>query len=83
MSGKLRKLTARLAYAAGMITIVYPALAYATTTDGGGTALPWDAGLNTIQTDLQGPVAHTVITGAVIGTGLAWGLSEHVRHVGA
>ena len=71
----------RLKYAVGMITIVWPALAHAAVT-GGGT-LPWESTLNTLETSLQGPVAHTVTTAAVIGTGIMWGVSEHVRHVGA
>ena len=43
---------------------------------GGGT-LPWDATLTTLQTDLQGTVAHSITTAAVIGTGIMWGVSEH------
>ena len=65
---------ARASYALGMVTIVWPALAYAT---GGGGTLPWDATLTTLQTDLQGPVATSITTAAVIGTGLMWGVSEH------
>jgi type IV secretory pathway VirB2 component (pilin) len=38
---------------------------------------PWDAPLNTLQTDLQGPVAHAVTTAAIIGTGITWAVSEH------
>ncbi len=33
--------------------------------------------LTTLQTDLQGPVAHAITTAAVIGTGLMWSVSEH------
>src|SRR5216683_5598002 len=49
--------------------------AYAAIAAGG--ALPWDQPLNTLQTDLQGPVAHAVTTAAIIGTGLTWAFSEH------
>src|SRR5712691_4427592 len=37
----------------------------------------WDPTLATLQADMQGPVAHTITTAAVIGTGLMWGVSEH------
>ena len=36
-----------------------------------------DAPLTTRQTDLQGPVAHTITTAAIIGAGLTWAFSEH------
>jgi type IV secretory pathway VirB2 component (pilin) len=42
-----------------------------------GGALPWDTPLITLQTDLQGPVAHAITTAAIIGTGLTWSFSEH------
>jgi type IV secretory pathway VirB2 component (pilin) len=69
-----RKWTARLGYAIGIITIVWPAQAMAATAGG---VLPWDAPLMTLQTDLQGPVAHAITTAAIIGTGLTWSVSEH------
>jgi type IV secretory pathway VirB2 component (pilin) len=71
---RLKKWMARASYAIGMVTIVWPALAYATTA--GGT-LPWDPTLTTLSTDMQGPVATSVVTMSVIGTGLLWGTSEH------
>ena len=80
MRKRITKWMARASYAFGMVTIVWPAMAYAA---GGGGTLPWDTTLNTLQTDLQGPVATSITTAAVIGTGLMWGVSEHVRHVGA
>ena len=43
----------------------------------GGGVLPWDAPLTTLQTDLQGPVAHAITTAAIIGTGITWAVSEH------
>lgn len=75
MATKLKKWVARASYALGMVTIVWPAMAYAAAA-GGGT-LPWDQTLNTLQTDMQGPVAHSITTAAVIGTGIMWGVSEH------
>jgi type IV secretory pathway VirB2 component (pilin) len=69
------KWSARLGYAFGVLTIALPARALAGVT-GGGT-LPWDAPLNTLQTDPQGPVAHAVTTAAIIGTGIMWSVSEH------
>ena len=80
MKTSLMKWSMRLSYAFGILTIVWPAYAVAAV---GGGALPWDAPLTTLQNDLQGPVAHAVTTAAVIGTGLMWSVSEHVRHVGA
>lgn len=70
------------AYACGMATVVWPAMALAATGGAAGT-MPWDPTLTAIQTDMQGTVAHTIVTAAVIGAGLMWGVSEHVRHVGA
>ena len=55
---------ARLSYAIGMATIVWPAMAYAAV--GGGT-LPWDATLTTLQTDLQGALSRPV-AGTTRGT---------------
>ena len=52
-----------------------PARAFAAVAGGG--MLPWDQPLNTLQTDLQGPVAHAVTTAAIIGTGITWAVSEH------
>ncbi len=73
--GLLTKWGARISYAFGVLTIVLPARAFAAVAGGG--VLPWDTPLNTLQTDLQGPVAHTITTAAVIGAGLTWAFSEH------
>ena len=64
----------RLGYALGVLTIALPARAFAAVAGGG--VLPWDQPLNTLQTDLQGPVAHAVTTAAIIGTGITWAVSE-------
>jgi type IV secretory pathway VirB2 component (pilin) len=69
------KLAARVAYAFGVLTIALPARAFAAAAAGG--ALPWDQPLTTLQTDLQGPVAHSITTAAIIGAGLTWAFSEH------
>ena len=66
-----RKSAARLGYAFGVLTIALPARVMAAVA--GGT---WDAPLNTLQTDLQGPVAHAITTTAIIGTGLMWSVSK-------
>jgi type IV secretory pathway VirB2 component (pilin) len=71
----LVKWAPRLSYGVSILTIALPARAFATVT-GGGT-LPWDPTLNTLQNDLQGTVAHTVTTAAIIGTGISWAVSEH------
>ena len=63
-----------IAYAYGLVTIAWPAQVLATTGIG---VLPWDQPLNTIQTDLQGTVAHAATTIAVIAAGLTWTFSEH------
>ncbi len=74
IKGKVLKWTARLSYALGIVTIVWPAQAFAATAGG---VLPWDMPLMTLQTDLQGPVAHAVTTAAIIGTGILWSVTEH------
>ena len=70
-----QKWTVRLSYLFSVVTILWPAQVFAAVAAGG--ALPWDTPLTTLQTDLQGPVAHAVTTAAVIGTGLMWSVSEH------
>jgi type IV secretory pathway VirB2 component (pilin) len=70
----LGKWAARLGYGVGLLTIAWPARVLAATA--GGT-LPWDSTLTTLQTDLQGPVAHAITTAAIIGTGITWAVSEH------
>src|SRR5260370_34844376 len=71
---QLNKWLVRTSYGLGMATVVWPAMAFAAV--GGGT-MPWDPTLATLQADMQGPVAHTITTAAVIGTGVVWGVSEH------
>src|SRR6266851_1568207 len=70
----LGRWTARLGYAFGVLTIALPARAFAATAGG---VLPWDQPLNTLQNDLQGTVAHAIVTAAIIGTGITWSVSEH------
>jgi len=65
---------ARAGYAFGTVTVVWPAMAYATAST---AVLPWDATLTTLQNDIGGPVAKSIVTAAVVGTGLLWGVSEH------
>ena len=72
---RLNKLGAWMVYLCGVLTIALPARAFAAVAGGG--VLPWDQPLNTLQTDLQGPVAHAVTTAAIIGTGIMWSVSEH------
>jgi type IV secretory pathway VirB2 component (pilin) len=69
------KVMARITYAFSIVTIILPARAFAAAAAGG--ALPWDQPLTTLQTDLQGPVAHSITTAAIIGAGLTWAFSEH------
>ena len=57
------------------LTVLAPIKVYAAIAAGG--ALPWDQPLQTLQNDLQGPVAHAITTAAIIGTGLTWAFSEH------
>jgi type IV secretory pathway VirB2 component (pilin) len=72
--GWLVKWAPRLGYGVGILTIALPARAFAAVAGG---VLPWDAPLTTLQTDLQGPVAHAITTAAIIGTGITWAVSEH------
>lgn len=39
--------------------------------------MPWDTTLNSIEQDLQGPVAHGLILVAIVVTGLMWAFGEH------
>ena len=71
----MKGITTKLGYAFGVLTIALPARAFAAVA--GANVLPWDQPLNTLQTDLQGPVAHAVTTAAIIGTGITWAVSEH------
>ncbi len=71
----LHKHARKLSYAIAVATIAWPARAFAAFAAGG--ALPWDGPLITLQTDLQGPVAHAITTAAIIGTGITWSVSEH------
>ena len=72
---QFKKWGVRMSYACGIVTIALPARAFAAVAGGG--VLPWDQPLTTLQTDLQGPVAHAVTTAAIIGTGITWAVSEH------
>ena len=72
---RFKKSGMRMGYACGVLTIALPARAFAAVAGGG--VLPWDQPLTTLQTDLQGPVAHAVTTAAIIGTGITWAVSEH------
>src|SRR5260370_9946522 len=72
--GSLGRWTALLGYAFGVLTIARPVRAFAATAGG---VLPWDQPLNTLQNDLQGTVAHAIVTAAIIGTGITWSVSEH------
>ncbi len=74
-NGTWTKWVSSIVYAYGVITFVWPVRAFAAIAAGG--ALPWDTPLTTLQTDLQGPVAHAITTAAVIGTGIMWSVSEH------
>jgi type IV secretion system protein TrbC len=72
---RFKKWGVRMSCACGVLTIALPARAFAAVAGGG--VLPWDQPLTTLQTDLQGPVAHAVTTAAIIGTGITWAVSEH------
>jgi type IV secretory pathway VirB2 component (pilin) len=74
MEMAMKGIGTKLVYAFGVLTIALPARAFAAVA---GSILPWDQALNTLQTDLQGPVAHAVTRAAIIGTGITWSVSEH------
>jgi len=71
--GSLGRWTARLGYAFGVLTIALPVRAFAATAGG---VLPWDQPLNTLQNDLQGTVAHAIVTAAIIGVSTRQHLNE-------
>jgi len=58
-----------LALSGVSLTLLAPALAWATSTTGVG---PWDTTLILIQTDLSGPVAHAPLTSAFVGSGVLY-----------
>lgn len=61
---------------------VHPEAAHATSTGG---ALPWDGPLNTLKTDITGPVAFTISLLAMVacGAALVFGgeINEFVRRI--
>jgi type IV secretion system protein VirB2 len=44
---------------------------------GGGGSMPWDTPLESIESDLQGTVAHLMIIIAIVATGLMFAFGEH------
>ena len=73
---RVRRTIERVIYAVLSIgvSIVMVRDAYAA---GGGGALPWDTTLTTLQNDATGTVAHAVVTGLVVTTGIGWAFAEH------
>ena len=71
----MRRLTTRLrsALSALALAALVPGVAHA----GGGGALPWDTGLNSILEGLQGGTARIILTIAVVVTGVLWAVSDH------
>jgi type IV secretory pathway VirB2 component (pilin) len=74
IKGSVARWAALVSYAFGVVTIAWPVKAFAAVAGG---VLPWDLPLTTLQTDLQGPVAHAVTTAAIIGAGIMWSVTEH------
>ena len=74
IKGSTAKWAAPVSYAFGIVMIAWPVKAFAAVAGG---VLPWDLPLTTLQTDLQGPVAHAVTTAAIIGAGIMWSVTEH------
>jgi len=54
-----------------LLTLLYfaPRVALATTTGAGGGSLPWENGLNLIQTSLTGPVALAISAIGIVSAG--------------
>ncbi len=69
------KLVKRLAAAPAALALS-TAVAFAGT-GGGGGGLPWDGPITTIESDLQGTVAHALIILAIVATGLMFAFGEH------
>jgi type IV secretory pathway VirB2 component (pilin) len=67
------KLVKKFSCALALASVTWPANLLAATT----TTLPWDQPLQTLTNDLQGTVAHALVTAAVISSGLMWSFSEH------
>ncbi len=68
------KLAKRLAAAPAALALS-TAVAFAGT--GGGGGLPWDGPIQSIESDLQGTVAHALIIVAIVATGLMFAFGEH------
>lgn len=65
------------AFLAFLLFIALSAPVYAGAPSTTGSALPWEAPLDTILTSIQGPVARTFILVAIIITGLMTAFGEH------
>lgn len=73
---------ARYALAVASLALVSPSLAHATTTGGN---LPWDTPLQTLETDIKGPVAYGLALLGIVAAGgmLIFGgeISEFTRRI--
>ena len=67
---------ARCAQAAMIVLGVGLLMAEPAWAAGGGTAMPWEGPLQTIQASLAGPVARAIGVIAIITTGLGFAFSE-------
>lgn len=61
----------------GVAIAVMTSPAFASSPSAGGSGMPWEAPLQTIQTSIQGPVARVFIIIAIIVTGLGMAFGEH------
>lgn len=68
----LRSAAAPLLVVAGALLLASPALAGTT----GGTAMPWETPLQTVQDSLSGPVAKAIGIIAIVVTGLGFAFAE-------
>ena len=57
-----------------LLVVAAAAPAFATTT--GGTAMPWETPLQTVQNSLSGPVAKAIGIIAIVMTGLGFAVAE-------
>lgn len=67
----------RLGLSSLLATLAAALAAPAAHASGAGTALPWDTGIEALVSNIQGPVAHSVVIGGLCVAGLIWAVTDH------
>ncbi|MBV9511639.1 MAG: TrbC/VirB2 family protein [Caulobacteraceae bacterium] len=72
LGGRARRLEVLVLGAVVAVSLACPAFA----TTSGGTAMPWETPLQTVQDSLSGPVAKAIGIIAIVLTGLGFAVAE-------